>query len=81
MGILKSQSEFLTYESADQGMLVAIRKADQPKIKKYWKSKDKSKVESMIAGFPFVQTEEQETLKVDFSEELQFEIEHLKKFD
>lgn len=81
MGIIKSQSDFLTYESEDQGMLVAIRKSEQSKIKKFWKSKDKSNVEKSIGGFPFVQTDEQETLKVDFSEELQFAIEHLKKFN
>ena len=81
MGILKSQSEFMTYESTDQGMLVTIRKSEQSKIKKYWKTKDKTKVENLIGGFPFVQTDEQETLKIDFSKKLQFSIEHLKKFN
>jgi len=51
-------------------------------IKKYWKTKDKSKLDhTKISGFPFVQTEEQESLKIDFSNQLEYEIVNLKKFD
>lgn len=83
MGILKKQeNEFLIYEESELSVLVAIRKEDQIKIKKYWKSKDKSKVDdTTIAGFPFIQTEEQESLKIDFSQEQEYEIVNLKKFD
>ena len=83
MALLKRQDdEFLVYEESEQSILVAIRKSDQIKIKKYWKTKDKSKVtETTIAGFPFIQTEEQESLKIDFSKESEYEIVHLKKFD
>ena len=78
---MKQTNDFLIYEETELSILVAIRKADQPLMKKYWKSKDKSKVESKINGFPFVQTEEQETLKIDFEQETVYEIVNLKKFD
>jgi len=83
MGLLKKQGDdFLIYEESELSILVAIRKADQIKIKKYWKTKDKSKItDTTISGFPFIQTEEQETLKIDFTEEKQYEIVNLKKFD
>lgn len=77
----KSENEFLIYEDPTQAILVAIRKTDQSKIKKYWKSKDKSSVDAFISGFPFIQSDEQETLKIDFDTEMQFQIANLKKFD
>jgi hypothetical protein len=82
MPVLKKlDNEFLIYEETVLSLLVAIRKADQSKIKKYWKSKDKAKEEQMISGFPFIQTEEQDSLKIDFTSESEFEIVNLKKFD
>ena len=82
MGLLKKQGDdFLIYEESELSVLVAIRKADQNRIKKYWKSKDKSSVEETISGFPFIQTEEQESLKIDFSKEQEYQIANLKKFD
>jgi len=35
----------------------------------------------MISGFPFIQTEEQDSLKIDFTSASEFEIVNLKKFD
>ena len=60
---------------------MAIRKTEQSKIKKYWKSKDKSKEEQMILGFPFIHSDEQDSLKIDFASEKEYEIANLKKFD
>ena len=78
----KLDDEYLVYEESELAMLVAIRKSDQIKIKKYWKTKDKSKLtDTTISGFPFIQTDEQESLKIDFTEEGIYEIVNLKKFD
>ena len=55
MRLLKKQvDDFLIYENVELSILVAIRMEDQKKIKKYWKSKDKSAVEATISGFPVV---------------------------
>ena len=82
MGLLKKQGDdFLVYEDSELSVLVAIRMVDQKKIKKFWKTKDKSTVEGKISGFPFIQTEEQESLKIDFTVEQEYEIVNLKKFD
>lgn len=83
MTILKKQdNEFLIYEESELSILVAVRKVDQKKIKSYWKSKDKSKVaDTTVSGFPFIQSEEQEGLKIDFTTEGIYEIANLKKFD
>ena len=81
MGLLKRQGDdFLIYENVELSILVAIRIVDQKIIKKYWKSKDKSIVESKVSGFPFIQTEEQESLKIEFSTEQEYEIVNLTKF-
>jgi len=80
--IKKQQDEFLIYEEIELGILVAIKKVDQSLIKWYWKAKDKSSVEvTTVSGFPFVQTDEQESLKIDFTEPSTYKISQLKKFD
>lgn len=82
MGILlKSQDSYFIYEEKELGILVAIEKEDQKLIKKYWKSKDKSEITTKIGGFPLIQTEEQESLKIDFTKKIEYEISHLDKFD
>ena len=82
MPVLKKlDNEFLIYKETELSVLVAVRKTDQSKIKKYWKSKDKAKEEQLISGFPFIQTEEQDSLKIDFETEKEYEIVNLKKFD
>ena len=82
MGILlKSQDHHLIYEEKELGILVAIEKEDQKLIKKYWKSKDKTGIASKVDGFPLIQSEEQESLKIDFTEKVAYEIQNLEKFD
>lgn len=82
MGVLlKSEDSYLIYEEQALGILVAITKSDQKLIKKYWKTKDKSTVQTQVPGYPFIQSEEQDSLKIDFTELVQYQIENLKKFD
>lgn len=72
---------FITYEETELGILVAINSDNQKMIKKYWKTKDKSKVDTiLVKGYPFIHDEEQDSLKIDFSEEKEFEIKNLNKF-
>lgn len=84
MGILKKEGgEHLVYEIEQEGILVAIEKQNASSIKKYWK-KYKGKAdqpEDTIQGFPFVHDEEQDSLKIDFSQEQAYQIKLLKKFD
>ena len=74
--------EHLIYENSALGCLVAIDKADQKIIKKFWKkNKGKSVAEKdAIVGFPLVQDDEQNSLKIDFSEKQQYLIRDLVKF-
>jgi hypothetical protein len=84
MGILKKEGgEHLVYELEEEGILVAIEKSQASTIKKYWKKyKGKSvQPEDMIAGFPFIHDEEQDSLKIDFTQEGMYPIKRLKKFD
>ena len=73
--------KFITFEETELGTLVAINVENQKLIKKYWKTKDKSKVAShVVKGYSFIHDEEQDSLKIDFSEEKEFEIKNLAKF-
>ena len=84
MGILKKEGgDHLVYEVEGQGILVAIEKAQSSAIKKYWKKyKGKSEQpDDTIQGFPFIHDEEQDSLKIDFTEEHSYTIRLLKKFD
>lgn len=84
MAILKKEGgEHLVYELEGQGILVAIEKSQANTIKKYWKKyKGKSEQpEDTISGFPFIHDEEQDSLKIDFSEVQSYQIKLLKKFD
>lgn len=71
---------YLEYEHED-GYLVAIEKDESKKIgdyfKKYKSKKDKP-IET-VKGFKFILDEEFNSLKIDFSEELDFEIHMLNK--
>jgi hypothetical protein len=51
------------------------------KLKTYWKAKDKTQIDAFVEGFPFVQTDEQESLKIDFSKGESYSIPDLKKFN
>lgn len=79
----KLSPEYLTYDNTELGVLIAIDKVDQIIIKKFWKkNKGKSTIESdTIQGFPFVQDDAQDSLKIDFSEQKTYFIRDLVKFD
>ncbi len=74
--------EYLIYENSALGCLIAIAKPDQKSIKKFWKKfKGKSDVPAdAIKGYPLVQDDEQDSLKIDFSVEQEFLIRDLVKF-
>ncbi len=73
--------KFITYEETELGVLVAINLDNQKLIKKYWKTKDKSKLDyQSVKGFLFIHDEEQDSLKIDFSEEKEFALKNLEKF-
>lgn len=72
--------EFLIYEESEIGILVAIRKTDQTILKKYWKTKGEKDSAALISGYPLVHDEEQDSLKIDFSNEQEYTISNLIKF-
>ncbi|MFT5779171.1 MAG: hypothetical protein ACI837_002128 [Crocinitomicaceae bacterium] len=77
----KEEDEFLVYEESELAILVAIRKVDQLQIKNYWKKKEAStEPDKTISGFPFIHSDEQESLKIDFTQEGNYLIRNLKKF-
>ncbi|MDG1427487.1 MAG: hypothetical protein P8H56_11145 [Crocinitomicaceae bacterium] len=76
----KSEDEFIIYEDVDQGILVALKKAEQLLVKKYWKSKGTGDESMTVNGFVLVHDEEQESLKIDFSSKHIFQISSLSKF-
>ena len=80
MGILRNvKSDFEVYENLALGCLVAIERDDCKKIKAYRKKyKGKTPQPSeKVNGFKFIMDEEFESLKIDFSTPLQFEIKDL----
>ncbi|TAJ12652.1 hypothetical protein DMA11_11660 [Marinilabiliaceae bacterium JC017] len=82
MGILRCiKSDYEIYENQALECLVAIERADCKKIKAYHKkNKGKKPLPSeLIAGYKFVNDEEFDSLKIDFSEACQFEIKDLVK--
>ncbi len=81
--IRKEGGDHLVYEHEQLGILIAIEKANQSIIKKFWKKyKGKREVgKDTVKGFPFRFDEEQESLKIDFSAEGEFEVRLLRKFE
>lgn len=80
MGVLRTiKSDYEIYENTVLECLVAIQRDDCKKIKAYRKKNkgQKDKPSALIAGYKFVMDEEFNSLKIDFSEELQFEIRDL----
>lgn len=75
--------DYFIYEHTEQGHLVAIRMSDLKEMKKYWQlNKGKKPLPAdKIKGFPLVHDDEQDSLKIDFSEEFEYEIRLLNKFD
>ncbi len=76
-------AQYFTYEFEEKGLLVALEKAELNTIKKFWKKyKGKSTIpDDAVMGFPFVYDDEQESLKIDFTEQRSYPIKGLKKFD
>lgn len=75
-------TEHFIYENTALGLLVAIAKNDQKSIKQFWKkNKGKSAVENnVIKGYPLIQDDEQDSLKIDFTERKEYFIKDLVKF-
>jgi hypothetical protein len=76
-------SDYFIYEHTKLGILVAVNVNDLKEMKAYWKlNKGKSELPAdLIKGFPMIHDEEQDSLKIDFSEENTYEIRTLNKFD
>lgn len=74
--------EYIIYEHTKEGMLVSIEKENSKKISEYFKANKEAKKLSndKINGYKFILDEEFNSLKIDFSEEFDFEIQYLKKF-
>lgn len=82
MGLLRSiKSDYETYEHLSLACIVAIERAECKKIKAFYqKYKGKKDLPSdLVEGYKMVVDEEFESLKIDFSELLTFEIKHLNK--
>jgi|GEM_PF-1241841 len=75
-------TEHVIYENLVKGMLVAIPSDENLKIRAFQKkNKGKKKLPSTkVKGYSFVLDEEFNSLKIDFSTELNFEIKDLKLF-
>ncbi|WP_027418588.1 hypothetical protein [Crocinitomix catalasitica] len=75
--------EYFIYENKQLNCLIAILKTDQKIIKTYWKKyKGKSVLGiETIKGYLLIQDEEQDSLKINFSESNKYQIKNLIKFD
>ena len=83
MPILPSQNkEHIIYENISEGMLVAISEENSKKVAEFFKkNKGKKKLpQTKIKGFIFVMDEEYNSLKIDFTKEIDFLIKDLKLF-
>lgn len=82
MGILREvKSDYEMYEHQTLECFVAIERDDCKEIKAYYKAnKGKKPLPSQkVKGYRFILDEEFASLKIDFSEEHQFEIKELSK--
>nr|WP_321411785.1 hypothetical protein [uncultured Carboxylicivirga sp.] len=82
MGILRTiKSDYEMYENQSLDCFVAIERDDCKQIKAYHKAnKGKKPLPSQkIKGYQFIVDEEFESLKIDFSKEMRFEIRDLVK--
>ncbi len=80
MGILRNiKSDYEIYENVSLECLVAIEREDCKQIKAYRKKyKGKEPLPSQaVEGYRFVMDEEFDSLKIDFSQKLPFEIKDL----
>ncbi len=74
------ENEIIIYEDSERGMLVAIYRSDQSLIKRYWKSNGSQNPSTFISGHPLIHDDEQNSLKIDFTQKQQFLIANLTKF-
>jgi hypothetical protein len=84
MGVLKKiDNQHFIYEEKELQILIAIAVENKNLIKDYWKKyKGKSILPNdTINGFLLVNSEDQDSLKIDFSNESQYLIKNLQKFD
>lgn len=84
MQILKKvDNQHFIYEEVELKILVAIAVEHKKMIKDFWKKfKGKSVIgDDQIEGFPMIRTDEQESLKIDFSSPTLYSIKNLSKFD
>ena len=74
--------EHIVYEHQAMGKLVAVEKVESKKIGAFFKKYKgkKSKPNDKVTGFWFVMDEEYNSLKIDFSEEVELEIKELVVF-
>jgi hypothetical protein len=77
---MPKKTPLIIYEEKELGILVAIETTELTKINEYRKSKGKGAVNT-VSGFPFVQCDEQESLKIDFDQKNEYLIDNLEKFN
>jgi len=80
MGILRNiKSDYEVYENTTLGCLVAIERNDCKQIKAYRKKyKGKEPLpDEVVKGYKFVMDEEFESLKIDFTQQFDFQIKDL----
>jgi hypothetical protein len=84
MPVLKKiDNQHFIYEEVELNILVAIAVEHKTLIKDFWKKfKGKSVIgDDQIEGFQMIKTEEQDSLKIDFSTPTLYSIKNLSKFD
>lgn len=76
-------TDYFIYEHVRLECLVAVRTTDLKMIKNYWKlNKGKNPLPNdTVKGFPMIQDDEQDSLKIDFTKEFDYEIREMNKFD
>lgn len=74
--------EHIIYEHVKEGKLFAIEKTESKKVGAYFKKHKgkKAKPNDKIKGHWFVLDEEYNSLKIDFSQEVELEIKNLEIF-
>lgn len=74
--------EYIIYEHTKEGRLVAIEKKRSKEVSIFFKCYKSKKIKpaDKILGYWFILDEEHNSLKIDFSEEVEVEIRELKIF-
>lgn len=74
--------EHVVYEHQTEGRLIAIEKTESKRIGAFFKANKgkKSKPNDTIKGYWFIMDEEYNSLKIDFSQEVEVEIKELVLF-